>query len=47
MVAVDNIIDGIKSKENIWDVNTEMEYHEEKTEEKTDSKKEVKSAEKH
>ena len=32
MVAVDNIIEGIKSKDNIWDVNTEMEYHEEKAE---------------
>ncbi|MBZ0184685.1 MAG: NAD(P)/FAD-dependent oxidoreductase [Candidatus Obscuribacterales bacterium] len=30
MVAVDNIAAGIKTKENIWDVNTEMEYHEEK-----------------
>ncbi|MBX9940163.1 MAG: NAD(P)/FAD-dependent oxidoreductase [Candidatus Obscuribacterales bacterium] len=30
MVAVDNIAGGIKSKDNIWDVNTEMEYHEEK-----------------
>lgn len=30
MVAVDNIVDGIKTKTNIWDVNTEMEYHEEK-----------------
>ena len=32
MVAVDNIANGIKTKENIWDVNTEMEYHEEKNE---------------
>jgi len=30
MVAVDNIIDGIITKENIWAVNTEMEYHEER-----------------
>ncbi len=30
MVAVDNIAGGIKTKDNIWDVNTEMEYHEEK-----------------
>lgn len=28
MTAVDNIIDGITSKENIWDVNTEQEYQE-------------------
>jgi protoporphyrinogen oxidase len=31
MVSVDNIVDGIKTKDNIWAVNTEMEYHEEKT----------------
>jgi len=31
MVAVDNIVAGITSKENIWAVNTEMEYHEEKS----------------
>ena len=30
MVAVENIRDGVTSKENIWDVNTEEEYHEEK-----------------
>lgn len=30
MVSVDNIVNGIKTKENIWDVNTEQEYHEEK-----------------
>jgi protoporphyrinogen oxidase len=29
MVAVDNICEGITSKENIWAVNTEQEYHEE------------------
>jgi protoporphyrinogen oxidase len=28
MVAVDNIIAGREDKSNIWDVNTEMEYHE-------------------
>lgn len=28
MVAVDNILSGEKSKDNIWQVNTEMEYHE-------------------
>lgn len=36
MVAVDNIVDGIKTKDNIWDVNTEMEYHEEKTDSGTE-----------
>jgi protoporphyrinogen oxidase len=30
MLAVDNIINGITDKANLWDVNTEMEYHEEK-----------------
>ncbi|MBS1992950.1 MAG: NAD(P)/FAD-dependent oxidoreductase [Cyanobacteria bacterium SZAS LIN-3] len=38
MVAVDNIIDGVTTKENIWDVNTEMEYHEEKQEDKSAEK---------
>ena len=30
MVAVENIINGIKIKDNLWSVNAEMEYHEEK-----------------
>ncbi len=30
MTAVDNIIAGITSKDNLWEVNTEEEYHEEK-----------------
>ena len=30
MTAVDNIVAGRTDKENIWAVNTEMEYHEEK-----------------
>jgi len=30
MTAVDNIIAGIKTKDNIWSVNTEYEYHERK-----------------
>lgn len=30
MVSVDNIISGIAGKENIWSINTEQEYHEEK-----------------
>jgi len=32
MTAVENIVNGIKSKDNIWAINTETEYHEEKTE---------------
>ena len=30
MTAVDNIVEGVKFKDNIWAVNTEEEYHEEK-----------------
>jgi protoporphyrinogen oxidase len=30
MTAVDNIVNGVRSKENIWSVNTEQDYHEEK-----------------
>ena len=30
MIAVENIVNGVKSKENIWSVNTEEEYHETK-----------------
>ena len=30
MTSVDNIINGIKDKENIWNINTEEEYHERK-----------------
>ena len=30
MAAVENIIKGVKSKDNIWHVNTEKEYHESK-----------------
>ena len=32
MTAVDNILTKRKDKANIWDVNTEMEYHEERAE---------------
>jgi hypothetical protein len=30
MTAVDNILNDICTKDNIWAINTEMEYHEEK-----------------
>lgn len=30
MTAVDNIIQGVDARENLWQINTEMEYHEEK-----------------
>ncbi|MGH9344117.1 MAG: hypothetical protein ACRD19_10185, partial [Terriglobia bacterium] len=33
MTAVENIVNGVAGKENIWAVNTEMEYHEEKPQE--------------
>ncbi|MGH9606992.1 MAG: NAD(P)/FAD-dependent oxidoreductase [Terracidiphilus sp.] len=31
MTAVENILNGVTGKDNIWRVNTEMEYHEEKS----------------
>ncbi len=31
MTAVENIVNDVKTKDNIWAVNTEMEYHEEKS----------------
>jgi hypothetical protein len=30
MTAVDNIIKGVRSKQNLWEINTEQEYHEKK-----------------
>ncbi|HEY4086983.1 MAG TPA: hypothetical protein VGM43_13640 [Bryobacteraceae bacterium] len=30
MTAVDNIMEGRTDKSNLWDLNTEMEYHESK-----------------
>ena len=30
MTAIDNILNGVKSKDNIWAVNAEQEYHESK-----------------
>jgi protoporphyrinogen oxidase len=37
MTAVDNILSGQVSKDNIWAVNTEMEYHEERPEARGDA----------
>jgi protoporphyrinogen oxidase len=31
MLAVDNIMKGVTDKANLWEVNTEMEYHEERS----------------
>jgi protoporphyrinogen oxidase len=42
MVAVDNIIAGVTSKANLWAINTEQEYHEEKKAEKVSQAKEPK-----
>ena len=30
MISVDNIVAGSADKTNIWEVNTEMDFHEEK-----------------
>jgi protoporphyrinogen oxidase len=30
MAAVENVLAGIETKDNLWDINTEQEYHEEK-----------------
>jgi protoporphyrinogen oxidase len=30
MEAVENIVNGTTTKDNLWDINTEQEYHEEK-----------------
>ena len=31
MTAVDNIVGNVRSRANLWDLNTESEYHEEKS----------------
>ena len=31
MTAVDNIVGGVRSRTNLWELNTEGEYHEEKS----------------
>jgi protoporphyrinogen oxidase len=38
MTAVENIASGVKTKDNLWAINTEMEYHEEKAEKAANSK---------
>jgi hypothetical protein len=35
MTAVDNILAGVQDKENVWSINTEMEYHEEESKQET------------
>jgi thioredoxin reductase len=32
MTAVENIVSGVTTKDNIWAINTETEYHEQKAE---------------
>ncbi len=39
MTAVDNILDGVRSRDNLWALNTEQEYHEEKREDKRPEEK--------
>lgn len=34
MMAVENILAGVTSKQNLWEVNTEQEYHEQKADAK-------------
>jgi protoporphyrinogen oxidase len=41
MVAVDNIVAGVTSKANLWAINTEQEYHEEKKTETVAEQKEA------
>ena len=41
MTAVDNIIGNVKDRENLWALNTEKEYHEEKDQPVTDEKPEL------
>lgn len=43
--AVKNILGGVKDKSNIWNVNTEKEYHEEKIIKKESTENSVKKAE--
>jgi hypothetical protein len=42
MVAVDNIVAGVTSKSNLWSINTEQEYHEQKKAETVAEQKEAK-----
>ena len=37
MTAVDNIIAGRREKTNIWAINTEQDYHEEKTDRRAEA----------
>jgi protoporphyrinogen oxidase len=37
MTAVENIARGVRTKDNLWAINTEMEYHEEKAEKAANS----------
>ncbi len=36
MTAVENIVRGVRTKDNLWAINTELEYHEEKTQKSAD-----------
>jgi protoporphyrinogen oxidase len=41
MTAVDNIIADVRSRDNLWALNTEQDYHEEKQEEEKEKAKAV------
>jgi hypothetical protein len=41
MTAVDNIINGVRSRDNLWALNTEQEYHEEKQSEQPATEEEA------
>jgi len=41
MAAVENIVNGVAAKDNIWAINTEMDYHEEKTASRADASQPV------
>jgi hypothetical protein len=43
MAAVENIVNGIATQENIWAINTEMDYHEAKAAEKSSTQIETRS----
>ena len=44
MTAVENIVNGISTKDNIWAINTEMDYHEEKTATESEAREAVPAA---
>jgi protoporphyrinogen oxidase len=41
MTAVENIVNGISTKDNIWAINTEMDYHEERAADQSEAREAV------